>query len=107
MKIKSGDKVLVIKGRDRGKTATVVAVNLKTNRIKVEGINTHKRHLKRAKRPGAAGGITEVTLAMSVSNVMLVDPSTSKPTRVGYKLMGEKKARIARVSKSIIEDVKR
>jgi large subunit ribosomal protein L24 len=107
MRIRTGDKVIVIKGRDRGKTGVVLAVNAEKNQIKVEGINIRKRHLRPAAQTGKAGGITDVTLSVSASNVMLVDPATNKPTRIGYKLVGEKKMRFAKQSQSIIEDVKR
>jgi len=107
MKIKTGDKVMVIKGRDRGKTGTVLSADKGTNKVKVEGINIHKRHLKRATKPGVAGGITDMTLPISASNVMLIDPTTSRPTRIGSKVVGDKKMRIAKKSQSVIEDVKR
>ena len=106
MKIKTGDKVLVIKGKDRGKTGVVVSANPSTNQVKIEGINVYKRH----QRKGAAnkpGGVVEIVAAMDVSKVMLIDPDSGKPTRVGYKQVGDTKKRIARVSGAIIEDAKK
>lgn len=106
MKIKTGDKVLVIKGKDRGKTGVVVAADPATGRIKVEGINIFKRHQKKgaANKPG---GVVEIVAPLDVSKVMLVCPETGHPTRVGYKTVGDVKKRVALVSGVIIEDAKK
>lgn len=105
MNIRKGDKVIVIKGRDRGKTGTVTAVSPATNRIKVEGINIMKRHSRaRGKVPG---GVIEVNGTINASNVMLVDPVTNKPTRISHQIVGDKKVRVATKSKTPIEDVKK
>lgn len=105
MRIKTGDKVLIIKGRDRGKIGMVSAVNPTDNRIKVEGLNMVKRHMKKSGR--TAGGIVEVTGSMNASNVMIVDPSNNKPSRIGYQVIGDKKERITRQSNTVIEHVKK
>lgn len=105
MNIKKGDKVLVIKGKDRGKTGIVSAVAPSTNRIKIEGLNIMKRHAKTRGR--VAGGVIMVEGTINAANVMLIDPSSGKPTRVGHQTNGTQKSRLARVSKSVIEDVKK
>lgn len=107
MKIHSGDKVRIMKGRDRGKIGTVIGVNIAKNQVKIEGVNTHKRHLRRAKKAGAAGGVTEINLPVSAANVMLIDPSTDRPTKVGYKIVSGKKVRISKKSQTVIENVKK
>lgn len=104
MRIKTGDKVLIIKGRDRGKIGTVSAADPSSNRIKIEGLNIVKRHMKKGRN---SGGITEVTGSMNAANVMLVDPSTNKPTRVGYQKVNDKKVRVTRLSNAVIEDAKK
>ena len=106
MKIKRGDKVLVIKGKDRGKTGMVVSADPASAKIKVEGINVYKRHQKKgaANKPG---GVIEIVAPLDASKVMLIDPETGKPTRVGYKQVGDTKKRVSRVSGVIIEDVKK
>jgi large subunit ribosomal protein L24 len=106
MKIKKNDKVLVIKGKDRGKTGIVADVDPTRRKIRVEGVNIQKRHLKKNSRPGAVGGVTEVMAWMQVCNVMLVCPMTAKPTRVGYQITGDKKFRFSKTAASVIEDVK-
>lgn len=106
MNIKKGDKVIVIKGRDKGKTGTVTAVSPADNRLKVEGINIMKRHA-RNRGAGTPAGIIEVLGSIPAANVMLIDPATNKPTRVSYQMVGDKKVRVATKSKTPIEDVKK
>ena len=106
MKIKTGDKVVVIKGKDRGKTGVVVSADPATAKIKVEGINVFKRHQKKG-AGNKPGGVIEIVAPLDVSKVMLLDPDTGKPTRVGYKTVGDTKKRISRVSGVIIEDAKK
>ena len=101
MKIKSGDNVAVIAGKQKGVTGKVLRVLPKDGRVLVEGINMKKRHQK-SRRRSEKGQIVEVAHPIHVSNVMLIDPQTGKPTRVGYNLDGAKKARIARKSQALI-----
>ena len=87
-KIKKGDLVVVISGRDKGQTGRVLEVNTDTDRLVVEGVQRVQRHTKvtQAGRGGSpAGGIETVEAPIHVSNVMLVDPETKKGTRVGYR----------------------
>ena len=102
LKIKKGDKVVVITGRDKGRSGEVLRVLREENRVIVQGVNVVKRHTK----PGAgqAGGIVEKEAAIHVSNVAHVDPKSSKPTRVGYKILGDgRKVRFARRSGEVLD----
>jgi large subunit ribosomal protein L24 len=101
-KIKKGDKVVVITGRDRGKSGEVLRVLRAENRVVVQGVNMVKRHTK----PGAgqAGGIVEKEAALHLSNVAHIDPKSSKPTRVGYKILGDgRKVRYAKRSGEVLD----
>jgi large subunit ribosomal protein L24 len=93
MKLKKGDSVKVVRGKDNGKTGKIDRVNPKKNKVVVEGINQYKRHMK-AKMPGQKSEIITITKALPISNVMLVCPQCKKTTRVGYKINGKDKTRI-------------
>lgn len=84
-KITKGDVVQVMRGSDRGKTGKVMRVFLKKGRVLVEGINIVKRHT-RATRPEETGGIIEKAAPVALSNVMLIDPKTGKPTRIRARI---------------------
>ena len=102
LKIKKGDKVVVITGRDRGKTGEVKQVLPAENRVVVDGVNMVKRHT--APSTGNAGGIVEKEASIHVSNIAYVDPKTDKPTRVGYKTLEDgRKVRIAKRSGEVID----
>lgn len=96
-RIKKGDMIYMRVGRDKGRTGEVLTVLRDERRVVVKGINVVKRHTKAtAENPG---GIVEKELSVHVSNVSLMDPETSKPTRVGVKSLEDgKKVRIAKVS---------
>ena len=96
LKVKKGDKVVVITGRDKGKSGEIVKVLREENRVIVQGVNVAQRHQKQSM--SQEGGIVRKELAIHVSNVALIDPKSDKPTRVGYKMDGERKIRIARRS---------
>ena len=96
LKVKKGDKVVVITGRDKGKTGEVLKVFREENRLLVQGVNMAQRHQKQSMQQ--EGGIVQKELAIHVSNVALIDPKTEKPTRIGYKMDGERKVRVARRS---------
>ncbi len=91
-KIKKGDTVLIVKGKDKGKKGKVIKVIPKEARIIVEGVNLVKKHLK-PKRVGEKGKIVEIPAPLSWANVRLICPSCSKPTKVGFKFEREKKVR--------------
>jgi large subunit ribosomal protein L24 len=102
LKIKKGDKVVVITGRDKGKTGEVKQVLPAENRVIVDGVNMVKRHTKPS--AGNAGGIVEKEASIHVSNVAYVDPKTDKPTRIGYKTLEDgRKVRFAKRSGEIID----
>ena len=101
-KIKKGDKVVVITGRDKGKSGEVLRVVRAENRVVVQGVNMLKRHSRPG--PGQAGGIVEKEAAIHVSNVAHIDPKSSKPTRVGYKTLGDgRKVRFAKRSGVVLD----
>jgi large subunit ribosomal protein L24 len=90
LKVRSGDTVQVISGKDAGKKGRVLRVEPKRNRLYVEGLNIVKRHqrprsLKDTQRGGKVGGVIEKEGPIHVSNVMIVDPKDNKPTRVGIE----------------------
>ncbi|MBL0885365.1 50S ribosomal protein L24 [Myceligenerans indicum] len=87
-KIKKGDQVLVISGKDKGKTGRVLEVITDRDRVVVEGVQRVTKHTKmgQSQRGTRTGGIETVEASIHVSNVMVVDPETKKGTRVGYRL---------------------
>jgi large subunit ribosomal protein L24 len=102
LKIKKGDKVIVLAGKDKGKQGEVLRVIPTENRAVVSGINVAKRHQKQT--PAQQGGIVSMSLPIHVSNLALRDPKSGKPTRVGYKTLGDgKKVRVARRSGEVID----
>jgi large subunit ribosomal protein L24 len=102
LKIKKGDKVVVIAGKDKGRGGEVLRVLPKENRVLVSGVNMMKRHTKPAM--GQPGGIVEREAALHVSNVSHVDPKDNKPTRVGYKTLDDgRKVRFAKRSGEVID----
>ena len=99
-KIKKGDKVVVLTGKDKGKTGEVTRVMPKENRVVVSGVNTVKRHQRPTQT--SAGGIEEKDAPIHVSNVALADPKTGDATRVGFETRGGKKVRVAKKSGEVI-----
>ena len=100
MKIHTNDEVVVIAGKEKGKKAKVLRAIPKENKIVVEGVNVVTRHMK---RQGATPG-QKVTYEkpIDVSNVMIVDPKTGTPTRIGYKIENGKKIRVAKKSGTVL-----
>ncbi|WP_461214137.1 50S ribosomal protein L24 [Lacticaseibacillus sp. GG6-2] len=103
MKIKTGDKVRVMRGKDAGKEGTVTKVLLKADKVIVEGINVVKKHQK-PNNANPQGGIVDVEAAIHVSNVMLLDPESNKPSRTGVEIKDGKKVRIAKKSGTALEN---
>ncbi len=97
MKLKKGDEVEVIAGKDRGKRGRISSVLPSEDKVVVDGVNVMKKHRK-ARRDGAKGERVEMPFPIHVSNVMLVCPHTGKPTRIGYATEGGEKVRISRKS---------
>jgi large subunit ribosomal protein L24 len=103
MKVRTGDHVQVISGKDRGKTGRILRVDTKHERVFVEGLNMIKRHTRPqpvagAQTQRALGGVIEREGPIHVSNVMLVDPKDGKPTRIGVEVHDGKRLRVARRS---------
>ncbi len=101
-KIKKGDKVVVLTGRDKGKEGEVIEVRPSEGRILVRGVNVVKRH----QRPSMSdqGGIVEKEAPLAVSNVAHLDPKDNKPTRVGFKVLDDgRKVRFAKRSGEVID----
>ena len=101
-KIRKGDRVVVITGRNKGKTGEVLRVIRDKDRVLVQGVNMVKRHA--APSQASPGGIIEQEAPLHISNVAHIDPKTSEPTRVGFKVVeGERKVRFARRSGEVID----
>ena len=101
-KIKKGDKVVVITGRDKGKSGEVLRVLRDDDRVLVQGVNMIKRHTRPA--AGQPGGIIEKEAAIHISNVAHLDPKSNQPTRVGYKFLEDgRKVRFARRSGEVLD----
>ena len=97
MKIRTGDTVRVISGKDKGKTGKVLRALPYSSQLLVEGMNIQKKS-QRPRQAGKKGQIVEKVMPIHVSNVMLLDPKDNKPTRVGFTVLGEKKIRVAKKS---------
>ena len=101
-KIKKGDTVVVIAGKDKGKRGTVRRVVNKFDRVVVEGVNMVKKH-QRARRQGQASEIVDREAALHISNVMLIDPNSNQPTRVTFRRRDD--GTMVRVGKRSGEDI--
>jgi large subunit ribosomal protein L24 len=109
MKVRKDDTVRVISGKDRGKTGRVLRTEPARQRVYVEGLNIQKRHqrprtLRDTQRAQEIGGVIEVEGPIHVSNVMLLDPKTNDPTRVGIKREDGRRLRVAKKSGQELDD---
>ena len=103
MHVSKDDTVMVLSGRSRGKMGRVLKVFPKKRQIIVEHVNVVKRSTRADPAKGMQGGIVEKEAAIHVSNVMVIDPSTGKPTRIGHKILTDgKKVRVSRKSGEMI-----
>lgn len=102
MFVKTGDKIVVIAGKDKGKEGTILSVDKKNNKVVVEGVNLVKKHQKPSQQ-NPNGGINDVEAPIAASNVALIDPETNKATRVGYEVIDGKKVRVAKKSGKVID----
>ncbi|HEY8638269.1 MAG TPA: 50S ribosomal protein L24 [Solirubrobacteraceae bacterium] len=104
MKIRRDDQVIVISGKDKGKTGKVLRVEPRRSRVFVEGLSMIKRHQRpTAMRPNTEAGVIEREGPIHVSNVALIDPKTKKPTRLGVTRDGGRRARVTRASGTQID----
>ena len=101
MNLKKGDNVIVIAGRDKGKTGTIQKVIPELNRVVVDGVNLRKK-CKKPTQANPDGGIVEIYAPIDASNVALVDPKTKKPTKIGHKIVNGKKVRVAKKSGTVL-----
>jgi large subunit ribosomal protein L24 len=100
-KIRKGDKVVVLTGRDKGRTGEVIEVRPTEGRAVVRGVNMVKRHQRQSATQ--EGGIVSKEAAIHLSNIAVADPKDGKPTRVGFKMVGDKKVRFAKRSGAEID----
>ncbi|MCK3777826.1 50S ribosomal protein L24 [Sinorhizobium chiapasense] len=100
-KIRKGDKVVVLTGKDKGRTGEVVQVMPKEDRAVVRGVNMVKRHQRQTQSQEA--GIINKEAPIHLSNIAIADPKDGKPTRVGFKIDGDKKVRVAKRSGEVID----
>ncbi len=100
-KIKKGDSVIVLTGKDKGRKGTVTKVMPTEERVLVQGVNMVQRHT-RPSQANPNGGIVRKEASLHISNVAIADPSSGKPTRVGFKIEGDKKVRVAKKSGEVI-----
>ena len=101
MKLKVGDKVMVIAGSNKGKEGTIKKVLRSENKVVVEGVNLVKKHQK--DNGQGTGGILEIEAPIHASNVMIVDPKTKRPTRIGHTIKNDKKVRITKKSSEVLD----
>jgi len=105
LKLHKNDKVIVITGKDKNKTGKILSILVDKNKAKVEGVNIVKRHVK--PNPKSHGGIVEQEAFIHLSNLMLICPKCSEPTRVGMKILEDgKKVRICKKCGDVIPVVK-
>lgn len=97
MKIKKNDNVIVIAGKDKGKSGKVIKAMPSEGKVVVESVNIKKKHM-RPRKSGQKGQIVEIAAPIHVSNVMIKDPKTGKPSKIGTKIVGDKKVRISKKS---------
>ena len=101
-KIRKGDEIVVIAGRDKGRRGTVLSVD--GDRVTVEGINTVKKHVRPNPQRGVQGGIVEQTAPLSISNVLLWNPAAKKGDRVGIRTLADgRKVRFFKSNKEVVD----
>ncbi|OGK21764.1 50S ribosomal protein L24 [Candidatus Roizmanbacteria bacterium RIFCSPHIGHO2_02_FULL_37_15] len=101
MKIKKGDKVKVVYGKDRGREGAVLGVYPKSNKLLIQGVNIYKKHIKKNEKL-PQGGVVEIPRSLSAAKVMLVCPKCGKETRVGFEIVKARKYRVCKKCKSRI-----
>ena len=102
LKLKKGDNVLVISGKDKGKTGSIISIFPKVNKVIIKGVNIVKKHQKPSKQSG--GGIIEKELSIHLSNLAFISIKDGKKTKMGYKLEKNKKIRFEKKTGEIIQN---
>jgi large subunit ribosomal protein L24 len=97
MKLRKGDKIVVLSGKDKGKTGTITKVLVKTNQVVIDGVNVMKRHQKPSQR-NQDGGIVEFSAPIQASNVAYLEDKSDTPSKIGYKTENGQKVRVAKKS---------
>jgi large subunit ribosomal protein L24 len=97
MKLKKGDNIIIVTGKDKGKKGKIVHVLVKENKVIIEGLNMMKKH-QRPRKSGEKGTMKSIEMPLHASNVMMLDPKTGTATRLGKKKVGDKMVRVARKS---------
>jgi len=100
-RIRKGDEVVIISGRDKGKRGVVLA-RIDELHLTVEGVNVVKKHVRPNPMKGVTGGIVDKTLPIDISNVMMFNPGTSKGDRVGFKVVEGKKVRVFKSNGAVV-----
>ncbi|OGM33380.1 50S ribosomal protein L24 [Candidatus Woesebacteria bacterium RIFCSPHIGHO2_01_FULL_44_21] len=103
-KFKVGDKVRVRSGKDRGREGTIEAIS--SGRALIQGINIYKKHVKKSVSRDNKGGIFDIPRPVLLSKLAVLDPKTGKPTRVGFRIEGDRKVRISKRSGVILDKLK-
>jgi large subunit ribosomal protein L24 len=101
LKIKKGDKVVMLTGKDKGRTGEVKHVITEESKVVVQGINVLTKHRKPSQTN--PGGLDKIEAPVHISNVAIVDPKNSKPARIGYKTVGDRKVRFSKKSGEVID----
>jgi large subunit ribosomal protein L24 len=95
LKVKKGDKIIVLTGKDKGKTGIVERISVKTNSLLVNGLNVVKKHTKATKQ-NPSGGVVEISRPLAVGKIQVICPSCNKPARIGYEVKGKTKERVCK-----------
>lgn len=102
--VRKNDRVVIIAGKDKGKKSRIIEVLARERKVIVEGVNVVKRHQRPNSRRGVQGGIIERELPIDISNVMVLDPQTGTPTRVGRQELADgSRVRVSKKSGAVIE----
>lgn len=100
-RIRKGDEVIVIAGKDKGKKGVVLS-RVDDNHVTVEGVNVAKKHVRPNPMTGAEGGVIDKVMPIDQSNVMLVNPATGKGERIGFKIVDGKKVRVFKSNGAVV-----
>ena len=105
LKYKVGDKVKVLSGKDKGREGTIEHIDKKAGTAIIQGVNIYKKHVKAQMTKDNKGGIFEIPRPINLSRLAVIDPKSGKPTRVGFRIEGDKKVRIAKKGGHLLDKV--